>query len=121
AGTELSSTAPFDTRADFGPGPVRLAHLAQLYPYENTLRAIRISGADLRAYLEQSARYFSVNAAGAASFSDTIPGYNYGIVWGADYVIDLSRPPGQRITALTVRGRPVAATDTFSLALNNYR
>src|SRR5690606_29553527 len=37
AGTELSSTAPFDTRAAFGPGPVRLAHLAQLYPYENTL------------------------------------------------------------------------------------
>lgn len=121
AGTELSSTAPFDTRAAFGPGPVRLAHLAQLYPYENTLRAIRISGADLRAYLEQSARYFSVNAAGQASFSDTIPGYNYDIVWGADYVIDLSRPPGQRITSLRVRDRPVADTDTFSLALNNYR
>jgi 2',3'-cyclic-nucleotide 2'-phosphodiesterase (5'-nucleotidase family) len=121
AGTELSSTAPFDTRAAFGPGPVRLAHLAQLYPYENTLRAIRVSGADLRAYLEQSARYFSVNAAGQASFSDTIPGYNYDIVWGADYTIDLSRPPGQRITSLSVRDRPVADTDTFSLALNNYR
>ncbi|MFN2326561.1 MAG: 5'-nucleotidase C-terminal domain-containing protein [Gemmatimonadales bacterium] len=121
AGTELSSTAPFDTRAAFGPGPVRLAHLAQLYPYENTLRAIRISGADLRAYLEQSARYFSVNAAGQASFSDTIPGYNYDIVWGADYTIDLSRPPGQRITSLTVRERPVASADTFTLALNNYR
>ncbi len=121
AGTELSSTAPFDTRAGFGPGPVRLAHLAQLYPYENTLRAIRISGADLRAYLEQSARYFSVNAAGQASFSDTIPGYNYDIVWGADYTIDLSRPPGQRITSLSVRDRPIADTDTFSLALNNYR
>ncbi|HUG28724.1 MAG TPA: 5'-nucleotidase C-terminal domain-containing protein [Gemmatimonadales bacterium] len=121
AGTELSSTAPFDTRAAFGPGPVRLAHLAQLYPYENTLRAIRISGADLRAYLEQSARYFSVNAAGQASFSDTIPGYNYDIVWGADYTIDLSRPPGQRITSLSVRDRPVVDSDTFSLALNNYR
>ena len=121
AGTELSSTAPFDTRAAFGPGPVRLAHLAQLYPYENTLRAIRISGAGLRAYLEQSARYFSVTAAGQASFSDTIPGYNYDIVWGADYTIDLSRPPGQRITRLSVRDRPVADTDTFTLALNNYR
>lgn len=121
AGAELSSTAPFDTRAGWDAGPVRLAHLAQLYPYENTLRAVRISGADLRAYLEQSVRYFEVTAAGQARFSDTIPGYNYDIVRGADYTIDLARPPGQRITGLTVRGRPVADADSFSLALNNYR
>lgn len=121
AGTDLSSTAPFDTRAGWGSGPVRLAHLAQLYPYENTLRAIRISGAELRAYLEQSARYFAVTATGQAGFSDTIPGYNYDIVRGADYTIDLTRPPGERITSLRVGGRPVADTDTFSLALNNYR
>lgn len=121
AGTQLSSTAPFDLRAGWDAGPVRLAHLAQLYPYENTLRAVRISGAGLKAYLEQSARYFEVDARGQARFSDTIPGYNYDIVWGADYTIDLSRPPGQRIATLSVGGRAVAPTDTFTLALNNYR
>lgn len=121
AGTQLSSTAPFDLRAGWEAGPIRLAHLAQLYPYENTLRAVRISGAGLKAYLEQSARYFEVDAAGQARFSDTIPGYNYDIVWGADYTIDLAQPPGQRIATLSVAGRPVAPTDTFTLALNNYR
>jgi len=121
AGADLSSTAPFDTRAAFPVGPIRRAQVSQLYPYENTLRAVRISGAGLRAYLEQSARYFEITPSGAARLSDTIPGYNYDIVWGADYTIDLARPVGSRIAGLMVRGRPVADTDSFTLALNNYR
>ncbi len=120
-GADLSSTAPFDTRAAFPPGPIRRAQVAQLYPYENTLRAIRISGDRLKAYLEQSARYFEVDRSGLVRLSDTIPGYNYDIVWGAEYAIDLSRPVGERIVGLSVRGKPVVATDTFTMALNNYR
>lgn len=121
AGTQLSSTAAFDPRAAFPAGPIRRNQVAQLYPYENTLVAIRITGAQLRAYLEQSARYFEMGADGRARLSDSIPGYNYDIVWGADYAVDLSRPVGERITGLTVAGRPVAPGDSFSLALNNYR
>lgn len=121
AGAQLSSTAAFDTRAAFPPGPIRRAQVAQLYPYENTLRSVRISGDRLKAYLEQSARYFETGPGGAVRLSDTIPGYNYDMVWGADYAIDLGRPVGDRITGLSVGGRPVVATDTFTLALNNYR
>lgn len=120
-GADLSSTAPFETRAAFPPGPIRRAQVAQLYPYENTLRAIRISGDRLRAYLEQSARYFEVDRSGLVKLSDTIPGYNYDIVWGAEYAIDLNRPVGSRIVGLAVKGRPVVDTDTFTMALNNYR
>ena len=43
------------------------------------------------------------------------------MIAGADYTMDLGRPPGSRITSLTVKGRPVVDTDTFTLALNNYR
>ena len=50
-----------------------------------------------------------------------IPGYNYDIVAGADYVLDVSRPVGQRVTRLEVHGRAVAPTDSFTLALTNYR
>ncbi|MDQ2670001.1 MAG: 5'-nucleotidase C-terminal domain-containing protein, partial [Gemmatimonadota bacterium] len=120
-GAELSSTAAFNLEAELGPGAIRLGDVAELYPYENTLRAIRISGAQLRAYLEQSARYFEVDANGRVSLSDSIPGYNFDIVSGAEYAIDLSRSPGRRIRDLTVRGKPVAPADTFTLALNNYR
>ena len=120
-GAQLSSTAAFNIDVEVGPGAIRLGDIAALYPYENTLRAVKISGRQLRDYLEQSARYFEVDPAGRVSLSDSIPGYNFDIVSGADYAIDLSKPAGRRIRDLAVRGRPVVATDSFTLALNNYR
>lgn len=121
AGAQLASTAAFSLDASLAAGPITVARMAALYPYDNTLRAIRISGEQLRAYLEQSARYFQRRSDGSVAIDRSIPGYNYDIVAGVDYTIDLSRPIGERITSLTFEGRPVAPTDTFTMALNNYR
>ncbi len=119
AGTDLSSTAAF-TLAGLDSGALTIAKLAQLYPYENTLRAIRISGAQLRAYLEHSARYY--RPLGTTPLIDaTIPGYNFDMISGADYTIDLTKPIGSRVTGLGVKGRVVTDADSFTLALNNYR
>ncbi|MDQ8154609.1 MAG: 5'-nucleotidase C-terminal domain-containing protein, partial [Gemmatimonadota bacterium] len=122
-GADLSSTAAFDLGAALGPGAITAAQLARLYPYENTLQLLKISGATLRAYLEQSARYFVVKpgAEPSVSIDPEIPGYNFDIVGGAEYVIDLAKPIGGRITSLTVRGRAVAPGDSFTFAVNNYR
>lgn len=122
-GADLASTAAFDLGATLGPQEITVAQLARLYPYENTLQLVKISGATLRAYLEQSARYFVVrpDAEPAVTTDPDIPGYNFDIVGGAEYVMDLSRPMGERITSLRVRGRAVAPTDSFTLAVNNYR
>ena len=121
SGAQLASTAAFSLDASLSAGPITVARLSALYPYDNTLRAIKISGAQLRAYLEQSARYFRRNANGSVDVDPSIPGYNYDIVAGVDYTIDVSKPIGGRITALDFNGRPVAPTDTFTMALNNYR
>ncbi len=120
---DLASTAAFDLGATLGPDKITVAQLARLYPYENTLQLVKISGATLRAYLEQSARYFVVRpgAEPLVTSDPDIPGYNFDIVGGAEYVIDLSRPMGERITGLRVRGRAVAPADSFTLAVNNYR
>ena len=121
AGADLASTAAFSLDASLDAGPITAARLQALYPYDNTLRAIRISGAQLRAYLEQSARYYVTSPTGQVSVNPEIPGFNFDIVSGAEYTIDISKPAGQRITRLEVKGRPVAPTDSFTLALNNYR
>lgn len=121
ARADLASTAAFDTAARFGPGPVTVAQVAQLYPYDNTLRAVRITGAQLRAYLEHSSRYYRQTPTGAPAIDTTVAGYNFDAVSGVDYVLDLARPVGERVVTLTFRGRPVAPTDSFTLALNNYR
>ena len=123
AGTDLASTAAFSTDVVLNPGPITIAQVAQLYPYDNTLRAVRISGKQLRDYLEYSARYYRTPASVMAPLEadPQIPGYNFDIVSGVDYTIDVSRPIGSRITRLEYKGRPVTDTDSFTMALNNYR
>jgi 2',3'-cyclic-nucleotide 2'-phosphodiesterase (5'-nucleotidase family) len=125
ANADLASTPAFSLDASLDAGPITQAELARLYPYDNTLRAIRISGRQLRDYLEFSARYFRTFAGDTGRtvslINERVPGYNYDIVAGADYVLDISRPVGSRLTALTVKGKPVTDTDSFTLAINNFR
>jgi 2',3'-cyclic-nucleotide 2'-phosphodiesterase (5'-nucleotidase family) len=121
AKSDLASTAVFDVGAKIDSGPVTVGEIARLYPYENTLSAVRITGAQLKAYLEYSARYYGTYGTGEPPVHTDVPGYNFDVVSGADYTIDLSRPVGGRITMLSVRGKPVRDSDSFTLALNNYR
>ncbi|MGH7699986.1 MAG: bifunctional metallophosphatase/5'-nucleotidase, partial [Gemmatimonadales bacterium] len=119
-GADLSATAPFNPEAGFPPGPIRLREVAGVYPYENTLRAVRLSGRQLKDFLEHSARYYRTYQADRPIVNDSVPGYNFDVVSGIRYRIDLSQPVGRRIR-MTWRGRDVQPTDSFTLALNSYR
>src|SRR5882672_494106 len=57
-GAQLSAAAAFDAQAGFPDGDVLLRDVAGVYPYENTLRAVKISGGQLREFLEHAALYF---------------------------------------------------------------
>ena len=120
AGADLAASAAFRLDAALPAGEVTIAQLAALYPYDNTLKAVRISGAQLRAYLEKSAEYYAPPG-GATVTNPDVPGYNFDILSGVDYTLDVSRPIGQRVTRLERAGRAVLPADSFTLALNNYR
>ncbi|MEU7679515.1 5'-nucleotidase C-terminal domain-containing protein [Micromonospora taraxaci] len=124
----LSIAAPFSRTAVFPAGDVKIRDVAGLYVYDNTLEAVVLSGAEVRAYLEYSAKYFRTLAPGAPvdpeQISDpVVPDYNYDVFSGVDYDIDISRPVGQRITRLVLAGTdtPVADNAQFVVAVNNYR
>jgi 2',3'-cyclic-nucleotide 2'-phosphodiesterase (5'-nucleotidase family) len=125
SGAELSIASVFSTTARFEPGNITVERLVDLYPYENTLRALRLSGKQIREFLEYTQRYWVVERAADGQFTvrndPSIPGYNYDALAGLDYTVDLSRPVGQRITKLERAGRPVMETDSFTVALNSYR
>ncbi len=121
AKADLASSAAFTLDASLPAGPITVAKIAQLYPYDNTLRAVRISGAQLRDYLEYSAKYYTRVENGVPVPDPQTPGYNYDMVSGADYTLDLTKPIGSRVTSLTFKGKAVAPTDSFTFALNNYR
>src|SRR5439155_1752021 len=79
------------------------------------------AGDQLKAYLEQAARYFRTYQPGAPLLNDSVAGFNFDIVSGVTYTIDLTQAPGRRIRGLAFRGRAVAPADSFTLALNSYR
>ena len=120
-GADLSAASAFNLRAGFDSGTIRMRQLVALYPFDNTLRAVRISGAQLKEYLEHSARYYRTDPVGRISINDGVPGYDFDVIAGARYDIDLRRPLGDRIRNLSVRRRPVVRTDSFTLALNSHR
>lgn len=127
----LSIAAPFSRTAVFGKGDVTVRDMAGLYIYDNTLEAVVMTGAQVKDYLEYSAKYFGRVPSGGSFDPETMTqvpyqgqnvwDYNYDIVAGLDYEIELTRPVGQRITKLTLDGVPVAGDQQFVVAVNNYR
>lgn len=120
SGAQLSATSDFRLEAGITAGDITRGEIAGIYPYENSLKAIRITGAQLRAFLEQSARYYTLRD-GKIGIDGSIPGYNFDIVSGVAYDIDLSLPIGSRIRNLRYKGADVAPADSFTMAVNSYR
>jgi 2',3'-cyclic-nucleotide 2'-phosphodiesterase/3'-nucleotidase/5'-nucleotidase len=126
AHADLAATASFSLSAHIDSGAITLSEISLLYPYDNTLRAVRINGRQLRSFLEYASQYYrTVNADGSVPPAGVVNldvcGYNFDIVAGADYTIDLRKPVGSRITSLTVGGKAVTDDDRFTMAINNYR
>jgi 2',3'-cyclic-nucleotide 2'-phosphodiesterase/3'-nucleotidase len=123
----LSQASPFSRTARFPAGPVSIRDLAGLYIYDNTLEAVTLTGAQVKDYLEYSAKYFTQTVPGAPVDPETLtnagntPDYNYDMLAGVDYDIDISKPVGQRIVNLTREGAAVTPDQQFVLAVNNYR
>ncbi|AGP58674.1 bifunctional metallophosphatase/5'-nucleotidase [Streptomyces rapamycinicus] len=133
AGTEyaelpvLSQASCFSRTAAIPAGEVTIRQVAGLYPFENTLEARVLTGAQLKEYLEFSARYYVQTPAGGdvdpakLTNASDIPDYNYDAVGGLTYEIDIAKAPGSRIAKLSFDGEPVDEKAQFVLAVNNYR
>jgi 2',3'-cyclic-nucleotide 2'-phosphodiesterase/3'-nucleotidase len=133
----LSIAAPFNKDAAIPAGDVSVRDIAGLYIYDNTLLGIKLTGAQVKAYLEKSAEYFKAAPAPgtypAASLTNAVtptapngtPDYNYDVMGGLDadltYDIDLAKAVGSRIVDLAYAGSPVASDARFVVAINNYR
>ncbi len=140
----LSAAAPFKAGGRGGPeyytdvpaGDVAIKNVADLYLYPNTVRAVRVNGAQVRDWLERSAGIFNQIEPGKPDqvlLNPSFPSYNFDVMDGVTYQIDLSQPSkfdpkgelinpdANRIVNLQYNGQPVTDDMEFIIATNNYR
>lgn len=121
----LSQAACFSRSAVIPAGKVTIKDVAGLYVYENTLEARLLTGAQVKAYIEFSANYY-VQTTGAVdpakiTNANSTPDYNYDVVSGVSYEVDIAKPAGSRVSKVMFEGKPVDDAAQFVLAVNNYR
>lgn len=125
-GADISGTALFTNDGRGFNQTITMRDVVTNYVYPNTLAVLRLSGADLKAALEQNAEYFSLDEAGALKVTPRFihpkpQHYNYDMYQGIDYVLDISRPIGQRVVNLTYQGQPIAPDAYYEVVANQYR
>ena len=123
-GADVSLAALFDAASDLKQGDYKKKDAVNVYKYDNTLMAVKVTGAQLKAIMEEHAgNYFNQYVPGdvTISFNPDMRMYNYDMFAGVNYEIDISQPAGQRIVNVTYQGEPLADDQELVLALNNYR
>ncbi|MBB4199009.1 2',3'-cyclic-nucleotide 2'-phosphodiesterase [Rhodoblastus sphagnicola] len=121
---------------DIASGPVALRDVADLYIYANTVAALKLTGAQLRDWLEFSARAFLTLRPDATEPQELVdrstPSYNFDAIAGLTYRIDPTRPPlfqrngsraagAGRIVELRYQGEEVAPEREFMVITNSHR
>ncbi len=129
----LSAAAPFkggfggaNDYTDIPAGPLAIRNAADLYLFPNTLTAVKVDGAGLKAWLEQVAGRFNQidpnNPQPQELVNPKYLGYNFDVLQGdLSYEIDVTQPRGSRIRHALYKGKPIADAQAFIVVTNNYR
>ncbi|WP_080202683.1 bifunctional 2',3'-cyclic-nucleotide 2'-phosphodiesterase/3'-nucleotidase [Salmonella enterica] len=143
----LSAAAPFKVGGrkndpasfvEVEKGQLTFRNAADLYLYPNTLVVVKASGKEVKEWLECSAGQFNQidihsNKPQSLINWDDFRTYNFDVIDGVNYQIDVSQPArydgecqmvnpqAERIKNLTFNGKPVDPNATFLVATNNYR
>lgn len=142
----LSAAAPFKaggrkndpaSYVEVEKGQLTFRNAADLYLYPNTLVVMKVSGEQVKQWLECSAGQFNQidpNSSQPQSLINwNFRTYNFDVIDGVDYQVDITQPAryddecqlinanASRINNLTYQGKAIDPAATFLVATNNYR
>jgi 2',3'-cyclic-nucleotide 2'-phosphodiesterase/3'-nucleotidase len=123
---DISGTALFNNESTGFKNEVTMRDVVTNYIYPNTLAVLKVTGADLKAAIEQSAEYFVLNEKNEITVNPDFiypkpQMYNYDMYEGVDYIIDVAQPFGERVTHFQYKGKDIDPEDTLEIVINQYR
>lgn len=92
-------------------GTVRFGQIFAMQPFANNVVTKSYTGAELKAVLEQQ---FNSGRNTVKQPNLLMPSANF------RFSYDKSRPPGQRIVAMALNGKPIDPAETYRVAINNF-
>ena len=140
-GADISFAAPLSFDVRIAEGPVTVGDMFKLYRYENMLYTMTLSGEEIKKYLEYSYSEwlntmkspddyllkFRLGQDGKPFLTDgkawtRNQSYNFDSASGIDYLVDVSKPEGERVIIKSLAdGRPFDKLKTYKAALSSYR
>jgi len=138
---DISFAAPLSFNAEIKKGEVYVRDMFKLYKFENLLYTMKMSGQEIKDYLEYSYGQwfnqmenaddnllnFNHDENGNFTFSHRTPQlkasyYNYSSAAGINYTVDVSMPAENRISVASMtNGEPFDLKKSYTVALNSYR
>jgi len=113
-GADIAFMNSYGLRADLEPsteGTVSFKQIYDVQPFGNLLEVRGMTGAQIRAVLEQQ----------FASGSNTADNPNMlQVSRGFAYTYDLRRPAGQRVLAMSLNGTPIDSARRYRVAVSNF-
>ena len=113
-GAQIAFINSGGVRTDLIPGAdgsVTYGQIFALQPFGNNLVVKTLTGAQIKALLEQQ---FDSGTNTVAQPNMLLPSKGFAFAY------DLSRPAGQRIVAMTLNGKPIDPAANYRVAVNNF-
>lgn len=141
SGADVSMAAPLSFDATIPAGDIRVSDMFNLYKYENTLYTMRLTGREIKDYLEMSYDIWtntvdpadaghahllrlrdSANPNDMTHTGFQYPSYNFDSAAGIIYTVDITKPRGEKIVIESMAdGTPFDMDREYKVAINSYR
>jgi 2',3'-cyclic-nucleotide 2'-phosphodiesterase / 3'-nucleotidase len=139
---DISFAAPLNPEFRVSPGNVYVRDLFSWYPFENYLVTLELTGEEILNYLEYNYGlwYNCINSEDDFLFNYYLDNegnlmtnktgmqhlktriYNYDSAHGINYVVDVSKPQGERVSIVSMsNGEAFDLSNKYKVALNSYR
>lgn len=132
---QISFAAPLSFDSHKEKGVLNYQDLLDLYPYENQLYVIEMTGLEIKNYLEysyskwvnpnplQSGHLLNLNVGGEGDRSQfNSPFFNFDSAAGIIYEVDITKGDKERIKIISLaNGNPFSMNSKYKVALTSYR